>query len=255
MPLRNLLKRRDDSPSRDPAPHPPNAPAAGAAAPQFTIIRTTTDTQEQIFPPQFAGDADRAPPRDPFRRPGSSSSPSPREQRRYSQHQQHMQQQAGAVYVGGPPPTSSEEQRPAHRSLTERLRDARRSRSRSVTSQQSASSRPGSSPAGQKSGSSPKRGAQPPAEGELPPAAAHGEDDQAAWERRATRLAHEAPGGGGSRPVTPVGGRPRAVSDSSSDVGFASVERVGEGGLIQRRIGFRLRSSCTRQAVRVPFQP
>jgi hypothetical protein len=64
---------------------------------------------------------------------------------------------------------------------------------------------------------------------EEPRAAARGEDDEAAWERRATLLAKGAPGGGGgggsssrpvSRPVTPVGGLPHGVLDAVSDVGF-----------------------------------
>jgi hypothetical protein len=262
MPLRNLLKRRDESPARAAAaaPGPPAAPPATSQQQQaqFTFIRTTTDTQEQIFPPQFAGDADRVS-RDLFRRPGS-----PRDQRRHSQHQQHMQQQhmtreqmagvavgagAGVGGVSGGGAEQQQQREPAPRTLTERLQAARRSRSRSVTSQRSSSSRPvtPATSSGSAKGWSGRDGQQQ----QQPPAAARGEDEQAVWELRATQLAHDAPGAG-SRPVTPVGGagRARAVSDAASDVGVSfSFE---DGGTDCCRTGFRWLLSCTKRAVRRP---
>jgi hypothetical protein len=233
MPLRNLLKRRD-GPATPPAAAPPAAAPATNPPPQFTFIRTTTDTQEQIFPPQYAGDAERVA-QGLFRRPAS-----PREQLRHSQHQQHQQhmqqqhqqQQAGAGVAGGgdgahEQQQQQQQQRSSPRTLTERLQAARRSRSRSVSRPSTPTSTAVHGRAAK--GGGPEESAATDGNEDQPRAAARGEDERAAWERRATQLAHGgvAGGGGGSRPVTPVGGGPRAVSDAASDVGLDLEQTTG----------------------------
>ncbi|KAF2806623.1 HCP-like protein [Mytilinidion resinicola] len=57
MSLKNLLKKKDKIKDEGTAPAP--SPTQSPTVPEFTFMRTTTTTQEEIAPPTFPGDAPR----------------------------------------------------------------------------------------------------------------------------------------------------------------------------------------------------
>jgi hypothetical protein len=143
MPLRDLLKRKDKA-GDEPEP-------AGLAAPsQFTFIRTTTTSQEQIQPPQFPGDRGGGPAQSHQSHTQSQESPRqrPRGHSLFGKHS-HSGNQDGES-----------------KTLSERLHLGSRSRSASTASVNVPADLP-----------------------EIEQPAARSDEEQAQWEKRATLLA------------------------------------------------------------------
>jgi len=105
MPLRDLLKRKDKGPDE---PEP-------LAPPEFTFMRTTTTSQEQIQPPQYPGDPVGPP------RQNLEVAPQQQKPRRHSLFGKHKDE-SGHGHDG------------EGKSLNERLHLGSRSRSASTTS-------------------------------------------------------------------------------------------------------------------------
>ncbi|KAL9111970.1 MAG: hypothetical protein Q9227_003590 [Pyrenula ochraceoflavens] len=91
MPLKDILKKKDKIAEQDASSLPPPQPAV----PEFTFMRTDTNTQEIIEPPTYAGDVDidsseptTSPPRHsrfkPFRKSSQTSTKSARSQKEES---------------------------------------------------------------------------------------------------------------------------------------------------------------------------
>lgn len=225
MPLKDLLKKRDRHKSHDEHDPPPPPPAA----PGITILRSDTHTQEILQPPSFADDSSTNSNTDPTSTPGHERAvPPKRPGSRF--------RSVSSISLTS---TSTSSQSDGRR-LSQRLH----LRSHSYASSRSSVNVPSDLP-------SISDGV---GEGE------DGEEKEAAWEERATRLARGNPlglgreGGGGGRGPD---GEGEGGGGRGGDVGFPGRSGLVAGwladGWVCRRIS-RRRLGCMRLVVSVWYQ-